>query len=80
MRCRTCNGNCFHCSCGYKEPKKQKELLAVSGLWTRMIGGKCEVLIEVNGEWRLADTIYPDSNHGHIMEASYLGKCPKDYL
>ena len=51
-----------------------KETVPVSGVWTRTINGQLQILLEVEGKWRLVGDLnlhqLIDSNHGKILEAS----------
>lgn len=57
-----------------------KETVAVSGLWLRRMGDDVEVLVEIDGVWRLAITEPLDANFSHIAETGGLRLAPVDLL
>lgn len=58
----------------------KKEPVLISGVWCRRIDNNVEVLVEVDGEWRLIITEPADSNFGHIVEPLGIMSSPKDYI
>jgi hypothetical protein len=58
--------------------RKLKEAVPVTGVWLRNVGDKIEVLVEVNGEWRVAihgyTLGYRDQEISHIVEPAGILK------
>ena len=63
---------------------KRKETIAVSGLWTRRIGDRYEVLLELSDGWHVIESLdidsITDNQPSHIMEVSFIEQSPKDEL
>lgn len=51
--------------------------IAVSGVWLRRIGDYAEVLVEIDGDWRLAIVERLDGFFSHIIEPSGMQSAPK---
>jgi hypothetical protein len=50
--------------------------IEVSGVWLRQKGGETQVLVEVNGEWRLAIRETVDELLSHIVEPLGIAMAP----
>jgi hypothetical protein len=48
----------------------------ISAVWLRKIGSDVEVLLEIDGEWRLVIQELDDGNFSHITEASGIKAAP----
>lgn len=61
-----------------------KEPVPVGGIWVRRafphLGGKLEVLAEVDGQWRLLHEWNDDGVISHIFEPSGIRDAPPDPL
>lgn len=68
------------CSELWKGNPMKKEPVSISGIWCRKIGHNVEVLVEIEGEWRLVITEPVDNNFGHIVEPCGMLSSPKDYI
>ena len=53
---------------------------AISGVWLRRIGDHAEVLVEVDGRWRLVITELTDGYYSHIAETAAILQAPFDPL
>jgi hypothetical protein len=54
--------------------------IQISGLWLRRIGVWAEVLVEIDGEWRLCIREVYDGCFSHIIEPDGIRKSPLDKL
>lgn len=55
--------------------------IPITGIWLRRIGDKAQVLIEINGKWRLVVEEYCDASFSHIAECVDNGdRWPLDKL
>jgi hypothetical protein len=54
------------------------ETVSVSGVWLRKIGSSVQVLVEVDGEWRLVAEELNDGNYSTIVEPSGVRSSPVD--
>ena len=57
-----------------------KQSIVIHGVWIRAIGGKCELLVELDDGWHLCATEPLDGSFGHIVEPSGMQSSPRDYL
>jgi hypothetical protein len=50
--------------------------IAVQGVWLRRIGDEAQVLVQIEGNWRLCAKEPMDGNFSHIVEPSGIVKAP----
>ncbi|MEW6737503.1 MAG: hypothetical protein AB1489_39845 [Acidobacteriota bacterium] len=56
--------------------KDKVNIIEISGIWLLRRGKDAQVLVEINGEWRLAISELYDSNFSHIAEPIGSGNWP----
>ena len=54
--------------------------ILIHGVWIRAIGGKVELLVELDDGWHLCAIEPLDGAFGHIVEPSGIRQSRKDYL
>jgi hypothetical protein len=59
---------------------KREPPIGITGVWLRRRGDDAEVLVEVDGVWRLVIAEYYDGAFSHITEQSGIRKAPADPL
>jgi hypothetical protein len=50
--------------------------IPITGVWLRRIGDEAQVLVEIDGKWRMCVTEPLDGNFSHIVEPSGIIKSP----
>jgi len=51
-----------------------------TAVWVRRIGDEVQVLVEIDGVWRLAITDYAENSYSHIAEGNGMDRWPEDPL
>jgi hypothetical protein len=59
---------------------KGQSPVPITGLWLRTIGGRIEVLLEIDGFWRLINDEPIADTTSHITETLGIRKAPLDRL
>lgn len=52
----------------------------MDAVWLRRIGNRAEVLVQVDGDWRIAITEAADGSYSHCAQARGFGYWPSDYV
>lgn len=55
-----------------------KQDLKITAVWLRRIGDEAQVLLEIDGQWRLVIQEYWDGSYSHIAEAVSPNRWPPD--
>jgi hypothetical protein len=55
---------------------RMNDEIAVQGVWLRRIGDEAQVLVQIEGNWRLCAKEPMDGNFSHIVEPSGIVKAP----
>jgi len=58
----------------------RRESVAVEGVWLRRVGDEVQVLVEVDGSWRMLMSEPVDGNFSHVVEPHGIVAAPYDRL